>query len=56
MLKHPEDGDNLKMFTFDRVYWSHDGFTEANNGLLVPEPHHPNGEIYVDQVGIQTNL
>lgn len=51
VLKHPEIEENVKTFIFDRVYWSHDGFTEANNGLLVADAHHPYGENYVDQVG-----
>lgn len=50
ILRHPEDYENVKKFTFDQVYWSHDGFTEANNGLFVPDSHHPNGNNYVDQV------
>ena len=51
LLNHPEDKDNIKRFNFDHIYWSHDGFTEANNGLFVPDDSHLNGKIYADQVG-----
>lgn len=56
ILRHPEDGENNKKFTFDQVFWSHDGFTEANNGLLVPDLHHPNGAAYVDQRTLYQHL
>lgn len=56
VLRHPEDAENNKKFTFDQVFWSHDGFTEANNGLLVPDLHHPNGAAYVDQQKLYQHL
>ncbi len=45
-----------KRFTFDYSYWSHDGFTEADNGLCIPDANQPNGDIYADQVGINQTL
>ncbi|KAH9413825.1 hypothetical protein DERP_009423 [Dermatophagoides pteronyssinus] len=49
ILNHPEDDENRKRFIYDRIFWSHDGFTEAQNGLFVADNNHPNGEIYADQ-------
>jgi hypothetical protein len=46
--------DNLteepKKFTYDYSYWSHDGFTEAENGLCLADETHENGSKYADQV------
>lgn len=51
VLNHPEDRDQKRRFVYDRIFWSHDGFTEAQNGLLVADPNHTNGAIFADQVG-----
>lgn len=45
---NPED--EPKSFTYDHSYWSHDGFTEADNGLCIADAYHINGRKYVDQV------
>lgn len=50
LLNHPEEQDNRKRFIYDHIFWSHDGFTEASNGLFVADPGHQNGPIYADQV------
>ncbi len=45
----PENGD-VKSFSFDYSYWSHDGYVEKDNGVLVPDATHENGANYADQV------
>eukprot|EP00050_Salpingoeca_kvevrii_P021558 m.112316 g.112316 ORF g.112316 m.112316 type:complete len:1027 (-) comp9395_c0_seq1:200-3280(-) len=40
-----------KKFTFDYSYWSHDGFEEKDDGLLVPED-----ERYADQARVFNDL
>ena len=53
VIYDPENGKeekNHKKFTFDHSYWSHDGFTEAENGLCLADDHHRNGYKYIDQV------
>ena len=45
-ITDPNDGGEPKMFTFDYSYWSHDGFTEEQNGYLSPK-----SDQYADQVG-----
>lgn len=32
-IRNPED-DDVKTFSFDYSYWSHDGFVELDNGYL----------------------
>lgn len=39
----------LKKFTFDYSYWSHDGFRRDESGINVPDLAHPNSERYVSQ-------
>lgn len=39
------DGDSAKTFSFDYSYWSHDGFTEQEEGYLAPS-----NSKYADQV------
>lgn len=56
VVRHPEEANNVKRFIFDRVYWSHDGFTEAPGGLLVPDQRHVHGKVYVDQVSFAENV
>lgn len=45
-IKDPEGKYPEKKYTFDFSYWSHDGFSEQENGYLIPE----NGSRYSDQV------
>ena len=41
---------NNKSFTFDYSYWSHDGSKEEKDGYSAPDPSHPNGKKFCDQV------
>ena len=38
--------DKPKKFTYDKSYWSHDGYEEQSDGYLKPTNDH-----YADQVG-----
>lgn len=40
-----EPNEEPKKFAFDYSYWSHDSFSEQEDGLLVPD-----GPKYADQV------
>ena len=48
-IKNPTNGD-IKRFTFDYSYWSHDGFIELEDGQLKPETV---DGIYADQVRLK---
>ncbi|XP_041350719.1 kinesin-like protein KIF28P [Gigantopelta aegis] len=50
-IKNPETGDS-KTFSFDYSYWSHDGFTEDQNGVFLPNE----GSNYSDQQSVFRNL
>ena len=41
--------EERKSFTFDRSYWSHDGYQETHDGLLVPGKIIDGHPSYVDQ-------
>lgn len=45
VITNPHNGDT-KTFTFDHSYWSHDGFNERNDSVLIPESESSN---YADQ-------
>lgn len=49
-ITNPQDPNDRKNYTFDHSYWSFDGFEVDSQGLLVPDPQHPNGHRYCDQV------
>ncbi|CAH8572507.1 unnamed protein product [Schistosoma turkestanicum] len=36
-IRHPENQKDIKQFTFDYSYWSHDGFKTEAGGVLVPD-------------------
>ena len=48
-ITNPADGES-KSFTFDHSYWSFDGCKEEKNGYCSPDPSHPNGKKFCDQV------
>lgn len=51
VLTHPTDQADRKSFTFDYSYWSFDGFNQDPvSGRNIPDPKHPRGHIYCDQV------
>lgn len=50
LITDPKTGKD-RTFTFDYSFWSHDGFTEEENGLLVPS-----GPQYDDQVKVYNQL
>lgn len=58
ILYSPKHGDltNLKKFTFDHSYWSHDGFKRNQDGVNVPDLSQPNGEKYVSQERVFEDL
>uniref|UniRef100_A0A8C6R459 Kinesin family member 28 n=1 Tax=Nannospalax galili TaxID=1026970 RepID=A0A8C6R459_NANGA len=35
-IQDPKNAERVKTFTFDRAYWSHDGFQEDKDGVLIP--------------------
>lgn len=48
-ITDPSSGEEKK-FTFDYSYWSFDGYKEEKNGYCAPDPKHPNGKKFCDQV------
>lgn len=48
-ITNPADGD-VKKFSFDYSYWSFDGSKEEKDGYCAPDPKHPNGNKFCDQV------
>lgn len=40
---------DVKKFTFDYSYWSHDGCKTESNGYFAPDPSQPNGKKFCDQ-------
>jgi len=48
-ITNPEDANDVKTFTFDYSYWSHDGFKEGSEGSLEIDKSHKNGKKYADQ-------
>ncbi len=48
-IQNPNTGDT-KDFTFDYSYWSFDGSREGKGGYSEPDPKHPNGKKFCDQV------
>ena len=48
-LKDPDSGKSRR-FAFDYSYWSHDGGTADDTGLLVKEEGHKNAGKYSGQV------
>ncbi|KAG8190882.1 hypothetical protein JTE90_010307 [Oedothorax gibbosus] len=56
-LNNPDfPAEDPKKFAFDFSYWSHDGFTENDNGLIIPDVRHPNGDKYCDQTTVYNDL
>lgn len=50
-LNNPDaPAEEPKKFAYDFSYWSHDGYKEAETGLIVPDTTHTNGHKYCDQV------
>ncbi|CAG0885568.1 unnamed protein product [Darwinula stevensoni] len=49
-IADPNGKDDKKNFTFDYSYWSHDGCKEEADGYVSPDPSHPNGRKFADQV------
>ena len=50
-ITNPDDNET-KSFTFDQSYWSFDGCKEQKDGYCAPDPSHPNGKKFADQVGL----
>ena len=48
-ISDPENPENVKTFTFDYSYWSHDGSKELENGYFAPASPDTN---YIGQVGV----
>ncbi|GIY76501.1 kinesin-like protein KIF28P [Caerostris darwini] len=56
-LNNPDaPSEDPKKFAFDYSYWSHDGYRETANGLIVSDENHPNGEKYCDQLTVYSDL
>ncbi len=49
-ISNPEDSNDSRTFTFDFSYWSFDGSKEQKDGYAAPDPKHPNGSKFCDQV------
>ncbi|KAL8616438.1 hypothetical protein ACOMHN_041041 [Nucella lapillus] len=47
-IKDPASGD-VKKFSFDFSYWSHDGSKCEDSGYFAPDPSQPNGKKFADQ-------
>ncbi|TPP58498.1 Kinesin protein [Fasciola gigantica] len=53
IITNPDNRSDAKQFTFDRAYWSHDGFITRKDGVLVPDgPNSP----YVSQEMVFSDL
>lgn len=53
-IQHPNDPKDVKKFTFDYSYWSHDGFKDNPDGYSAPDSSHKNGKKFADQVCFTT--
>lgn len=53
IITDPNDPSNVKKFTFDFSYWSHDSYNEEEDGLLVPDS---DSSIYADQTRVFRDL
>jgi hypothetical protein len=49
-LINPEDSLDHQTFGFCHCYWSHDGYSDSQDGHLISDPKHSNGGKYCDQV------
>jgi len=49
-IRHPNDPKDSRNSAFDHSYWSFDGFKEDKDGYAAPDPSHPNGKKFADQV------
>ncbi|KAK8780629.1 hypothetical protein V5799_018025 [Amblyomma americanum] len=45
-----------RSFTFDRCFWSHDGFLRLDDGYCAPDPEHERGALYADQERVYKEL
>ena len=48
-ITNPEEADDVRSFTFDYSYWSHDGAKKEENGYFGPDG--PSSR-YIGQVGL----
>ena len=49
-ITDPSGENDVKKFTFDFSYWSHDGCKEDSSGYYGPDTSHANGKKFADQV------
>ncbi|XP_076455652.1 kinesin-like protein KIF28 isoform X2 [Babylonia areolata] len=55
-ITDPNSKDDVKKFTFDYSYWSHDGCKTEANGYYGPDTSHPNGKKFCDQKKVYSDL
>lgn len=49
-ITDPNNPSDVRKFTFDYSYWSHDGCKADGSGYFAADSSHPNGKKYSDQV------
>lgn len=49
-ITDPSNSSDVKKFTFDYSYWSHDGCKDDGTGYFGPDTSHPHGKKFADQV------
>jgi len=49
-ITDPTATSDVKKFTFDYSYWSHDGSKDDGTGYYGPDTSHANGKKFADQV------
>lgn len=49
-ITDPSGSNDVKKFTFDFSYWSHDGCKDDGTGYFAPDTSHAHGKKFADQV------
>jgi len=49
-ITDPSGANDVKKFTFDYSYWSHDGCKDDGTGYYAPDPSHKHAKKFADQV------
>lgn len=55
-ITDPSNSSDVKKFTFDYSYWSHDGCKDDGTGYFGPDTSHPHGKKFADQKKVYNEL
>ncbi|PVD36027.1 hypothetical protein C0Q70_02997 [Pomacea canaliculata] len=55
-ITDPNNPSDVRKFTFDYSYWSHDGCKADGSGYFAADSSHPNGKKYSDQKRVYNDL